>query len=95
MQFFGLIFLAIVVEGLITYIKTFFADGKFKWQMLVGIGFGVLSAVAFRVDLFTYVGMESSVPYLGAALTGILISRGSNYVFDLLGKVTDIKKVRE
>lgn len=96
MNYFGIIFLAIVVEGIITYVKEFFVKGKFKWEMLISIFIGVLTSAAYQVDVFAMVGMQTAVPYLGSILTGILISRGSNYTFDLIkaigavqGKITE------
>jgi hypothetical protein len=84
MNYFGVIFLSIIVEGIITYIKEFFVNGKFQWQMLISIVVGVLVAAAYHVDLLALSGMQTPVPYLGSILTGILISRGSNYIFDLI-----------
>ncbi len=84
MNYFGIVFLAIIVEGIITYIKEFFVNGKFQWQMLISIVIGVLVAAAYRVDVLALAGMQTAVPYLGSVLTGVLISRGSNYVFDLI-----------
>jgi hypothetical protein len=37
-------------------------------------------------------GMQTNIPYVGSILTGILISRGSNYVFDLVKKLTAAKE---
>ena len=84
MNYFSIIFLAIIVEGIITYIKEFFVKGKFQWQMLISIVIGVLVAAAYHADILELAGMETQVPYLGSILTGILISRGSNYIFDLI-----------
>jgi len=90
----GIVCAAIVIEGIVTYIKTFISDGKFQWQMLVGIILGVLVAVAYQLDIFSMFDMVSSVPYIGCVLTGILISRGANYVYDLIDLLGGaIKKV--
>lgn len=83
-QFLTVIMMAIIVEGLITYAKTFFAGGKFQWQQLLGIGLGVLVTLVYNIDVFSLLGITTVVPFIGAILTGILISRGSNYIFDLL-----------
>jgi len=88
MQYFSLIFLAVIVEGIITYIKEFFVKGRFQWQLLISILIGVFVAVAYGVDIFALVGLNSFIPYLGSVLTGILISRGSNYIFDLVKSIT-------
>lgn len=90
MEFFGLVFLAIVIEGIISYVKTFFVDGRFQWQILVAIALGILVAMAYQVDLFAIVGLTSVIPYVGFVLTGILISRGSNYIFDLIRLIGEL-----
>lgn len=83
-QFITLILMATIVEGLITYTKAFFVGGKPQWQMIVGIVLGVTVALAYNVDIFVILGIPSVVPHVGAILTGVLISRGSNYIFDLI-----------
>lgn len=89
MKWYALIFVAIVIEGLITYAKTLFVDRKFQWQIFTAMVIGVVCALAFNIDLFALGGITSTVPYIGMVLTGILLSRGSNYVFDLIGKLTN------
>jgi hypothetical protein len=92
MEYFGLIFLAVIVEGIITYIKEFFVKGRFKWEMLISIMLGVFVSVAYGVDIFALVGLKSFIPYLGSILTGILISRGSNYVCDLVKSIPGMQE---
>lgn len=87
---FGLLASAVLVEAIITYTNQFFVEGRFVWQMLLGICFGVLLAIAYKLDLPEYFDMESSIPFVGQVVTGILISRGANYVYDLIGKFTNI-----
>ncbi|NLJ31475.1 MAG: hypothetical protein GX424_07750 [Clostridiales bacterium] len=84
MNDFGVAFLAVIVEGVITYGKELFVSGKIHWQMLCSVLLGVLTAVAYGLDIPAAAGLKTGVPYLGCVLTGILISRGSNYVFDLI-----------
>lgn len=91
MEWYALVFIAIVIEGIITYAKTLFVERKIQWQIFFAMVLGVGCALAFNVDLFAIAGIKATVPYVGNALTGILLSRGSNYVFDLLGKITDAK----
>lgn len=91
MEFFGLVFLAVVVEGLITYIKMAVVDKVVQWQVIVSIVLGVLVAVVYNCDLFAMFGLGSTVPYVGNVLTGILLSRGSNYASDLIKTLTGIR----
>lgn len=87
-NFFSFITAAIFLEGIITYINQFFIKGEFSWQMLASVVLGIGFAAAYRLDLPSALGMQSAIPYIGSILTGILISRGSNYIFDLLKQIT-------
>lgn len=58
--------------------------------MLSSIVLGVLVAVAYKLDLPEYFNLKSNLPYIGNILTGVLLSRGSNYVFDLINKLTNL-----
>lgn len=87
---FSLIMFAILIEALISYTKDFFVSGSFSWELLASIGLGIIIAVAYGLDLPAYFNLNSQIPYLGNILTGILLSRGSNYVYDLLGKLTKL-----
>ncbi len=75
---------AVLVEGIITYINEFFISGIAPWQMILSLVLGIIIAVAYKFDLPKYLKMESQIPYVGCILTGILISRGSNYIYDTL-----------
>lgn len=90
MTAFGIICAAIIVEGLITYVKTFVSEGKVQWQIIVALVLGILVAVGYGLDIFALFGMVSVIPYLGTVLTGILISRGSNYVYDLIDLISGL-----
>ena len=79
---------AILIEALITYYKEFFAGGGASWEIVVSLILGITVAVAYKVDLPSYLNLNSQIPYIGNILTGILFSRGSNYIFDLLGKLS-------
>lgn len=81
---------AILTESLITYFKEFFAYGDFSFSMLFSVILGIVIAIAYKIDLLEQINLKSSVPYLGNLLTGILISRGSNYIYDLITKLTAI-----
>lgn len=83
-QFFGLVLMAIVIEGVITYIKEIFVNKNVMWQQVLGIVLGIVVAVGYNADLFALFGLTSTIPLLGCVLTGILLSRGSNYIFDLV-----------
>lgn len=73
-----------LIEGIITYINNFFVSSSPYYQMLLSLTFGVFIAVAYKFDILKMVNIESNIPYTGYILTGILFSRGSNYIHDVL-----------
>ena len=79
--------LAIIVEATITYINQFFVNGEFCYEMLLSIIFGIVISIAYEIDIPEYLDLHSRIPYLSNILTGILISRGSNYIYDLMSKI--------
>lgn len=48
----------------------------------------VVLCLAAGADLFAAVGLTFSLPLLGSVLTGVLVSRGANYISDLAGRLT-------
>lgn len=94
-QFFGIILMAIVIEGIVTYVKEIVVDKHISWQELTAVLLGVLVAIGYNTDLFAIFNMQSSIPYLGQILTGLLLARGSNYVFELLKKIQGYKNPAE
>lgn len=85
-----IIILAITVEALIEYGKLIFQK-QINWKQLVALVLGVLLAVAANVDLYALVGVTFIIPYVGVVLTGIIFSRGANYVADFLKMIQGIK----
>lgn len=83
--------LSIIVESVITYFKEFFVYGYFSISMIFSIILGISIAVIYKLDLPECFNLKSTVPYIGNILTGLLISRGSNYIYDVLKIVTDTK----
>ena len=87
---FGMASFAILIEALVTYFNQFFVQENLCWQMLFSIFLGIIIAVAYKLDLPAHFNLKSDIPYVGCVLTGILLSRGSNYIFDLISKLTNI-----
>ncbi len=92
-----IIVMAIVVEAVVEYAKSIahgFTGGKWKTAVTqVGaIVVGVLLCVMFGADLFAVLELTPLWPPLGLVLTGIIISRGANYVSDFIKRLQGIKK---
>lgn len=92
--------MAIVVEALIEYAKTIgkaFAGGESKTAVtqLAAIALGVLLCFMTDGDLFAVIGIAFNWPWLGVVLTGVLISRGANYVSDFAKRLHSVKTGEE
>ena len=85
---FSIVTFAILIEAIITYFNEFYVQGNICWQMIFSLILGITVSVAYKIDLPAYFNLKSDIPYIGCILTGILMSRGSNYIFDLLEKLS-------
>ena len=88
-----IVVLAIVTEALIEYGKSIgkaFAGNDIKTAVtqLVAIAASVLLCFAAGADLFQVVGISFAWPWVGTVLTGILGSRGANYLSDFISKIS-------
>lgn len=86
-----IIAVAILIEGLVEYGKNiadmfYGGDRKTAITQLVTIAVGIAIAFAFNADMFMPLGLTVN-HYIGMVLTGIIMSRGSNYVSDLITKI--------
>ena len=88
----GFIAAAVVIEGIVTYITTIVKDKKIEWKIILAIALGCLISFNLNLDVFALIGLNEANSIVGIILTGILISRGSNYVFELYNKLTEWKR---
>ena len=86
MEITTLIIVAILVEAIWENIKTIW-DGKININRIGSIVLSILICVLTRLDLFAIVGIYLSVPVIAYVLTGIIVSRGANFVNDLFGRI--------
>ena len=93
MKEFLLIFvLAITVEALVQYGKTFLKmleDKQYKVAVtqLGAVVLAVILCFATGADVYALLGITFSVPWLGILLSGIFASRGSNYLADIIKRL--------
>ena len=82
--------IAALVEGLVSAFKV-----STKWEF-VTMGIGVLLCPLTGLNLFTLLEMPLTVPgvdwlgnLIGQVLTGVVVSRGADYLLILWGRVTE------
>ena len=83
--FYAILALSLVTEAVITTIKWAFKGQLNPWRILA-IMLAVGLALVYRVDLLAVVGVKpawASMWWVGAVLTGLVMSRGANVVADL------------
>jgi hypothetical protein len=89
----SLVFLAFLVETIWEIVKRVI-PAKIKipdWLDVVGsMTVGLLLAFGAKADLVALLGFQLSIPYLGIIITGLAMSRGSNFMHDLFGSVSQI-----
>ena len=83
--------ISVLGEALVEYAKSvydFFENKEFKKGItqLITILLGVVLAYAFNNDIYAVLGITVYAT-VGTLLSGVIISRGANYVSDLIGNL--------
>lgn len=89
MSILSLMIIAMLGESVWESLKMAWQSGKFDIDRIGAIGIGLILSFATGFDILKLVDIPVKIPYVGIVLTGILISRGANFVHDLLSKVQD------
>ena len=84
----GFIAAAVVVEGIISYIRGIVKNKKVHWENVIAIAIGCLVSFNLNLDFFTLLGLHETYSLIGVILTGVLISRGRTYVFESYDRLT-------
>jgi hypothetical protein len=90
MDIITIVVVAVLLEAIVSYVRTWFVDKKIQWQVIATVIGGILLAILTNVDLLAAVGVTFVVPYVGVVLTGVILSRGSNYVFEFIKLVQGV-----
>lgn len=86
MELTSLIVIAILVEAIWENIKTIWEDG-ININRIGALFLAILISILAKVDVFAMVGITLAFPMVSYILTGIVVSRGANFVNDLFGKI--------
>jgi hypothetical protein len=83
LKFIGVIMIAIIAESIWETIKLMRKNGDFNWDRAGSTVVGILIAFGTGADIFQLLGIPFRFPVVGNVLTGLLISRGANFIHDL------------
>lgn len=89
MQYTQLIIIAILVEAIWENLKMIWDKNKLNINMLGSLLLSMIICVLAQINIFKIVGIELIVPIIGYLLTGIIVSRGANFVNDLFSRLNN------
>lgn len=85
----------LLVESVVDTIKTLYdckKDFKCYTTKILSMGIGIAVAFVYDLDLPAFLGFSALVyGFTSNLLTGLLISRGSNFLHDLFDKMSKLK----
>lgn len=87
MDYAQLIIIAILVEAIWENLKMIWDKNKFNFNMIGSLILSMIICVLAQINIFEIVGINLIVPVIGSLTTGIIVSRGANFVNDLFKKL--------
>lgn len=91
MEFFKVFVAGASVEALWQTLKMFWQDGKMNINNIATAILGIFICLYADIDFFKLVGLEFSVPIVGLVLSGLIVSRGANFIHDFLATLENFK----
>lgn len=90
MNLLSLIVVSLIGEAVWETLKMVWQKGKLNCDKVGALVIGILLSISTGTDILCIVGINTRFPYIGVILTGILISRGANFIHDLVSSVNNI-----
>lgn len=82
-----IITIALLVEAIWETLKMIWKEGKININTVGALAVGILVSILAKIDIFAMQGINLSLPVIGWILTGVLMSRGANFIHDLFNKI--------
>lgn len=98
MDYVGIIAIsAVLVEAIVSAIKPIWDEEKhsISYSVVWSLAIGIIIALGAGLDVAAAVGVVITWPLVPQVISGILISRGSNYIFDLVSRVRVTSEERD
>lgn len=87
MDFAQLVLIAILVEAVWENLKMIWQENKVSVNMIGSLILSIIICCLAQIDIFAIVGIPLLVPVVGYILTGVIASRGANFINDLFSKI--------
>lgn len=91
MEITTLIIIAILVEAIWENCKMVWQQNKINVNMLGSLILSILICCLTQVNIFQILQINITIPFAGYFFTGVIISRGANFVSDLFTKLKKSK----
>lgn len=88
---FTILIVALIAESIWETLKMIWQQGKISIDRIGALIVSLVICFGVRLDILSLLEINGKIPYLGIILTSILISRGSNFVHDLMVKLGQVK----
>jgi hypothetical protein len=88
----SLVVLAMLGEAIWETVKMLWQDGKASIDKIGAVLVGILLSLGTGADIMRLSGVPMKNPYIAMILTGLLLSRGANFVHDILTSINNIQK---
>lgn len=82
-----IVVMGFLVEAVWETLKMVWQEGKIQIDRIGALFVGLAIAITINIDIFVAVGLNPIFHFVGIIATGILISRGGNFVHDLFEKL--------
>ena len=86
MEITTLIIIAILVEAIVENIKTTYEDG-INGTRIIALILAIVICILTQTGIFLLLGIDFTLPIVDYILTGIVVSRGANFVNDIISKI--------
>jgi len=63
---------------------------RFNFDRIGTLIVGLILAFTTGMDMLQLIGISTKIPYTGIILTGILLSRGSNFMHDIVSSISNV-----
>lgn len=87
-----LVIIAILVEAIWENLKMIWQNGKLSVDRIGALILGITICLFAKIDIFSMLNIPLSIAYIGSIFTGIICSRGANFVHDLYNKIINKEK---
>ena len=79
--------LALISESVWETLKMVWQQGRISIDRIGAMVVSLVICIDVEIDILSLLGINTSWPFVGIILTAILISRGSNFIHDLIVKL--------